>query len=65
MMLRVENGSFSYQKGHKIFENINFSVDSGDILAILGPNGAGKTTMLRCIMGMLRWKSGKSLAAVK
>ena len=61
MMLQVENGSFSYQKGHKIFENINFSVGTGEILAILGPNGAGKTTMLRCIMGMLKWKDGQSL----
>lgn len=61
MMLQVKNGSFSYQKGNPIFENINFSVNSGEILAILGPNGAGKTTMLRCIMGMLKWKSGESL----
>lgn len=61
MMLRIENGSFSYQKGVKIFENINFEVQAGEILAILGPNGAGKTTMLRCIMGMLKWKQGQSL----
>ena len=61
MRLSVENGSFSYQKGSKIFENINFSVESGEILAILGPNGAGKTTMLRCITGMLRWKDGQSM----
>lgn len=61
MRLSVENGSFSYQKGSKIFENINFSVESGEILAILGPNGAGKTTMLRCITGMLKWKNGQSM----
>lgn len=61
MILAVENGSFSYQKSSKIFENINFSVSSGEILAILGPNGAGKTTMLRCITGMLKWKNGKSM----
>ncbi len=61
MMLQVENGSFSYQKGVQIFENINFSVNSGEILAILGPNGAGKTTMLRCITGMLKWQEGHSL----
>lgn len=60
MKLTVENGSFSYQKGNMIFENINFSVDSGEILAILGPNGAGKTTLLRCITGMLKWKDGRS-----
>ena len=61
MNLSVKNGSFFYQKGTPIFNDINFSVDSGEILAILGPNGAGKTTMLRCITGMLKWKGGESL----
>ena len=62
MKLTVKDGSFAYgRKAPLIFENINFSVDSGEILAILGPNGAGKTTLLRCITGMLRWKSGESL----
>jgi iron complex transport system ATP-binding protein len=60
--LSVENGSFSYRgSGRKIFDNINFSVESGEILAILGPNGAGKTTLLRCITGMLKWSRGRSL----
>ena len=61
MRLSVEKGSFFYHKNVPVFENINFEVGSGEILAILGPNGAGKTTMLRCITGMLKWKSGKSL----
>lgn len=61
MSLKVENGSFFYKKHMPIFQNINFEVNPGEIVAILGPNGAGKTTMLRCITGMLRWKSGKSL----
>ena len=61
MKLTVKDGSFAYgRKAPPIFENINFSVDSGEILAILGPNGAGKTTLLRCITGMLRWKTGDS-----
>ena len=61
MRLSVEKGSFSYQKNVPIFQDINFEVNPGEILAILGPNGAGKTTMLRCITGMLKWKAGKSL----
>ena len=61
MNLTVTNGGFFYQKDTPIFSDINFSVDSGEILAILGPNGAGKTTMLRCITGMLKWKRGESL----
>ena len=61
MNLTVQKGSFFYQKDTPIFNDIHFSVDSGEILAILGPNGAGKTTMLRCITGMLKWKGGQSL----
>ncbi|MBQ2667696.1 MAG: ATP-binding cassette domain-containing protein [Clostridia bacterium] len=61
MNLTVEQGSFYYHKDTPIFHDVNFSVESGEILAILGPNGAGKTTMLRCITGMLKWRSGQSL----
>ena len=61
MKLTVEKGTFFYKKNVPVFENINFEVNEGEILAILGPNGAGKTTMLRCITGMLKWKAGKSL----
>lgn len=61
MKLSVQKGTFYYKKNVPIFENINFEVQKGEILAILGPNGAGKTTMLRCITGMLKWKDGKSL----
>ena len=61
MNLTVQHGGFFYQKGKPIFQDVNFSVDSGEILAILGPNGAGKTTMLRCITGMLKWREGQSL----
>ena len=61
MNLTVQNGTFYYHKDTGIFRDVNFSVDSGEILAILGPNGAGKTTLLRCITGMLKWRSGESL----
>ncbi len=61
MNLSVEHGTFSYNHKHNVFTDINFSVNSGDFLAILGPNGAGKTTLLRCITGMLKWTSGASL----
>jgi iron complex transport system ATP-binding protein len=62
MILSVENGCFSYKndKNKLILNNINFKANPGEVLAILGPNGAGKTTMLRCIMGFLKWTSGKS-----
>lgn len=61
MNLSVKNGGFSYdRRSAPIFRDVNFSLDSGEILAILGPNGAGKTTLLRCITGMLKWDTGGS-----
>ncbi|MCD7725097.1 MAG: ABC transporter ATP-binding protein [Clostridiales bacterium] len=59
MIFSVENGSFAYKK-EEILTNLSFSVESGEILAILGSNGVGKTTLLRCMMGLLPWKSGRS-----
>ncbi len=60
MLLKIENATFAYNNKKKIIDNLNFTADSGDLIAILGPNGAGKTTMLRCIMGFLRFNKGKS-----
>lgn len=60
--IEVVNGSFSYPKQQRqVLNQVSFSADSGDVLAILGPNGAGKTTLLRCMMGLLPWNSGKTL----
>ena len=61
MILEVQNGCFGYPKQQTILENINLTLDEGHILAILGPNGIGKTTLLKCMIGLLPWKSGKSL----
>src|SRR5436190_8571985 len=32
--------------------NINFSVEEGELVALLGPSGGGKTTVLRMIAGL-------------
>lgn len=62
MKLEVADGVFCYPKCERIILNhINFTLDSGDVLAILGPNGAGKTTLLRCMLGFLKWNKGVTL----
>ncbi len=35
-----------------LFEDLNFTVSSGDIVQIEGPNGAGKTSLLRILAGL-------------
>lgn len=58
--LQVKNLSVADKK-HTIFDNVNFSVSSGEILGVLGSNGAGKTTLMRCLAGLLKEHKGEVL----
>ena len=61
MILEVENGCFAYPKQEEILKNINLHLEKGHILSVLGPNGIGKTTLLKCMIGLLPWTSGRSI----
>lgn len=49
-MLQVKNISFSYKK-NLVLKHINFSVNTGENLAIIGESGSGKSTLLKVIYG--------------
>lgn len=42
-----------------LFEQLSFTVASGDIIQIAGPNGAGKTSLLRLLAGLSRPYEGQ------
>ena len=51
MELHIEN--LSKRFGSKtVLEQINFSMRSGDFLALVGSSGSGKSTILRLIAGL-------------
>lgn len=53
------NVSFKYSKASKmLFEDINFTLNTGDILNISGKNGTGKSTILKLLLGLLSPTSG-------
>jgi len=37
-----------------VFQNLSFSISSGDALILRGPNGSGKSTLLRLAAGLLK-----------
>lgn len=45
MILQVDNLTKKYREKVAV-ENISFTVQPGQVMAIVGPNGAGKTTIL-------------------
>lgn len=56
-MIRIENLSKRFGKTQAV-NNINLSVEPGEIMGFLGPNGAGKTTTIRMIAGLMKPDSG-------
>ena len=44
--------------GFQALNDVDVSVDAGQILALLGPSGCGKTTLLRIIAGFIEQTSG-------
>ena len=42
----------------KAVNNINLSIDKGEIIAFIGPNGAGKSTTIKMLTGILCPSSG-------
>jgi len=58
--VRISASNLGCVRGSReIFRNVNFSLASGQVLAVLGPNGAGKSSLLRIIAGLLRVESGR------
>ena len=61
-ILRVENLNKTYGKGEnqvKAVDNVSFSVQKGEFVAIIGASGSGKSTQLHLIGGVDRTTSGK------
>ncbi|WP_310621524.1 ABC transporter ATP-binding protein [Flexibacterium corallicola] len=44
--------------GLKALNDVNLSIQQGDVHAIIGPNGAGKSTLLNCFVGRLKPDTG-------
>lgn len=61
-ILRVENLSKVYGKAEtevKALDNVSFSVEKGQFVAIIGPSGSGKSTLLHILGGVDKPTSGK------
>ncbi len=61
-ILRVENLNKIYGKGEnevKAVDNVSFSVEKGEFVAIVGASGSGKSTLLHLLGGVDRPTSGK------
>ena len=57
-ILEVRELDFAYTPGKQILQNINFTVNRGEMISIVGKNGAGKSTLSNLICGFIRPSKG-------
>ncbi|NLA53236.1 MAG: ABC transporter ATP-binding protein, partial [Clostridiales bacterium] len=60
-MLSIKGFSKIYSGSVKAVDDLNLTVEAGDIYGFIGKNGAGKTTTLRAVAGILRYDTGEIL----
>lgn len=60
-MIKIENITKTYDGTVKAVDNLNLTVNNGEIVGFIGPNGAGKTTTLKMMTGILKPDQGSIL----
>ncbi|MGB2894880.1 MAG: ABC transporter ATP-binding protein [Anaerolineales bacterium] len=56
--LRIERATLGYGK-EPVLQDVNLSVQPGEILAVVGPNGVGKSTLVKAACGSLPLLEGE------
>jgi len=64
-IIQVKNIKKSFKKiGSQellVLENVNFTIEDGEVIALLGRSGSGKSTLLRIIAGLIKSTGGEVL----
>ena len=48
--IEFDNVSFAYQKGDDVLQNLSFTIESGETVALVGHSGAGKSTLISMLL---------------
>jgi len=57
-MLTFDRVHFYYKKGQPVLEDVSFTIEAGEFVAIVGANGSGKSTIAKLMDGLLLPRKG-------
>ena len=61
MLIRAKNLVKNYERegvSHRVVDQVNFTMDSGEFVIVKGSSGSGKTTLLNLLTGILKPSGG-------
>jgi ABC-type Mn2+/Zn2+ transport system ATPase subunit len=61
LALALTHISSGYGGGPAVLDDVSFTVQRGERVAVVGPNGAGKSTLFKVIVGLLPHRTGDVL----
>jgi zinc transport system ATP-binding protein len=56
-LIQLDGVAVSFN-GQSVLDDVQLSVQPGEIVTLIGPNGAGKTTLVRVVLGLLQPEHG-------
>ena len=56
--IEVSNLTFAHGEDQAALEDLNFTVEAGETLAIVGPSGSGKTTLMNLLLRLYDYEQG-------
>lgn len=59
MQLKAQNINFKYNEDRYILKDIDFYVNSGEVVGLVAPSGFGKTTLAKILAGYITPESGE------
>lgn len=57
-IIKGQNLNFSYDSKVKVIDDLSFSIEKGEYIAIIGKNGSGKSTLAKLFNGLIKAESG-------
>ena len=52
-VVEVKGLSKSFQRGVSVLDNLSFSLNRGEVVALIGASGSGKSTLIRALAGLM------------